>query len=301
MADIRESLEIMDARADATREHRRLEQNDNRGENIGLSSVDGLLVWGTPVGEFEIAFRKIRRHTNTGIHLALLIASMLTLIAFGMHVTAQPQMETLLTLEFWFIGSPAVALFAVGILIDAFLIFRLTEFGETTKRIPGWDKGSVWLKKHEESAPDRSGHRFDVSPYFTDAAWETIGAAYRLAKHLKRNEVGVPHVFAAALATDAGARFLLRVGVSFDRAKEPIAALLRSGGAGDGSPPLSKAARRTLASLRFFLQHSLKTSGLETFLNRWEYRPNTSSIPPNGFGFEKNFATTMNVSLRLRF
>ncbi len=248
MVDQRETLELAEARADATREHRRVEQDEDRGENVGLASVDGLLVWGTPVADFELAFRKIRRSANVGFHLAIIIASVATLIAFGYNVAAQPALNSLLTVDFWLSGSPAVALFAVGIILDCFLIFRLTEFSVMTKQIPGWNKGSIWLKRREESAKDRANHRFDVSEYFTDAAWETLGGAYRLAKHLKRNEIGIPHLFAAALASDAGARFLLRVGVSFDRVKEPIAALLRTGAVGDGSPPLSKEVKRALIS-----------------------------------------------------
>ncbi len=245
MADPNE-LEVMDARADATRAQRQLDQDAERGENIGLASVDGLLVWGTPIADFELAFRKIRRSANTAYHLAIIIASAATLVTFGFYAAAQPSLDALLTYEFWLSGSSAVALFCVGILLDAFLIFRLSEFSETTKKIPGWDKNSVWLKHREETAPDRVQHRFDVSGYYSDAAWDVLAGGFRLAKNLKRNEIGVPHLFAAALASESGARFLLRVGVSFDRVKDPIAALLRTGGAGTGSPPLGKAAKRVL-------------------------------------------------------
>ncbi|MCW1892332.1 MAG: ATP-dependent Clp protease ATP-binding subunit [Candidatus Uhrbacteria bacterium] len=213
------------------------EKRQEPAAKIGLASVDGMLIWGAPVDEFHLAFRRIRRTVTTIFHLLLMVASGTTLAIFVWRVVHLDALDGVLTSAFWFGGYPEVALFWLGIFIDCFLIFRLMEYGQDAKRIPGWDKGAVWNKEHEKTARDRAEHRFDVSEYFSAEVWEVIDAAYRLARNLSKAEVGIPHLFAASLASMTGARFLARVGLAFEKTKEPIAQLIRLGEASDRKAP----------------------------------------------------------------
>ncbi len=224
-------------------EERRLEQF---GDNVGLQSVDGMLVWGAVVDDFHLQFRKVKRNVNVTFHLLLIIASAATVILFILYLIRQDALSNAFTFDFWFSGAPAVTVFWAGVFLDAFIIFRLFEYSQDTKLIPGWGKGSAWYKQREETAAERANVRFDVSPYFMDDAWEVVGAGYRLAKNLKRSEIGTAQLFAAALASDTGSRFLTRVGLSFDRIKDPIARLIRQGEASELPPPLSNVAKRVL-------------------------------------------------------
>ncbi len=213
----------------------------NPAKTIGLASVDGLLVWGAPVDEFHLVFRRIRRTVTTIFHLLLMAASAITLIAFVWRVTRLDALDGVLTSAFWFGGYPEIALFWLGIFIDCFLIFRLIEYGNDAKPIPGWDKGAVWNAEREKTARDRADHRFDVSEHFSLEAWEVVDAAYRLARNLSKAEIGVPHLFAASLASATGARFLARVGLAFEKTKQPIAALIRLGEPSDRKAPVLSA------------------------------------------------------------
>ncbi|MBD3251607.1 AAA domain-containing protein [Candidatus Uhrbacteria bacterium] len=267
-----QTLEQQERNFDAQRDLRELQRTEGFKENVGLPSVDGLLVWGAPIDDFHLRFRKIRRYTNIGFHLTLIILSVLTVAAFLYRLFQQESIQALWTAEFWFAGYPEVTLFWLGLFLDAFIIFRLFEYSQDTKRIPGWGKSSVWLHHYQETAKERANFRFDISPYVDDSGWEVVASAFRLAKNLKRNEIGVPHLFAAALSSQTGARFLMRVGLSFDRMKAPIADLINKGASGDGIPPLSGEAKRVLISAyeNARLEHRRHVTAIEIFLEAFK-------------------------------
>lgn len=223
-------------------------QREDLKENVGFTSVDGLLVWGAVVDDFHLRFRKIRKNVNVSFHLILIIISALTLVFFVYRLVQLEVLREALTMNFWFVGYPEIALFWLGIFLDCYIIFRLFEYSQETKLIPGWGKSAVWLKKYETGAKERTDFRFDVSPYFNDASWEVVSSAFRLSKNLQRNEIGTAQLFAAALSSQTGARFLMRVGLSFERMKDPVAKLIGSGEAGTGIPAVSKQAKRVLIS-----------------------------------------------------
>ena len=235
-----------DIQQDLNREERRRIQLENYKENVGLASVDGLLTWGAPVDEFHLAFRKIRKSVNVFFHLALMVLSLLTKGVFIWLIVRVSEQMDVLTASFWTAGYPEVAIFWAGLFLDCFIVFRLFEYSQDAKAIPGWGKPAGWHAYREKTAIERSAHRFDISAYYSAEAWEVIASAYHLAKNLKKNEIGIPHLFAASLASVTGGRFLARIGLPFEKTKEPIAKLIRLGEAGTGSPPFSKEAKRVL-------------------------------------------------------
>lgn len=214
--------------------------------DVGLKSADGFLIWGQPIDDFHLAFRKIRRNTNVLFHLALILVSASTIVLFIWRLMRLETTTDALSIPFWFAGYSEVAWFWFGLFLDCFIIFRLFEYNQETKSIPGWGKGATWLAEYEKTALGRADHRFDVSPYLIAEAWEVLDAAYRLAKNLHLTEVGIPHLFASAVASVTGSRFLARLGLPFEKTKDPIARLIRNGEVGEGSPVLSKEVKRVL-------------------------------------------------------
>lgn len=232
-------------------EEERLEREsrfrEEQGIDVGLQSVDGLLVWGSPVDDFSLRFRKLKKQITISFHLFLIILSAFTLAALVWHIVRLDALDDALTLPFWTSGSWEITVFWLGVFLDTFIIFRLSEYSQDTRVLPNWGKSRRQQESYEAAAEGRRNHRFDISAYFSDEGWEVIGGAYRLAKNLHRRDIGIIHLFAAALSSRVGSVFLTRVGLPFDKVKEPLARLVNSGESGSGSaPPLSRDAKKML-------------------------------------------------------
>lgn len=217
--------------------------------HVGLQSVDGLLIWNATVDAFHLKFRHVRRGTNATLHMLLILCSIATLALFGWRVMRQEEIGAIFTVTFWMAGYAEVALFWAGIFLDCFIIFRLFEYSNQAKVIPGWGKGAAWRKAYESKSNDRLGEVFDVDPYFADDAWETIEGAHQLSVQLKKKEIGIPQLFASCLASPTGGRFLTRIGLEFEKTKDPISQLIRKGDViSGGSPVVSNSLKRVLLS-----------------------------------------------------
>lgn len=217
-----------------------------KGSGMGLSSPDGLLVWGTPLTEFAITFRTITQRVTLGVHAALILLVASGLLALGWRAAQLTEITDLLTLAFWMNGGSLIAWFWFCMLLLAFLMFRIAEYGQLVKSLPTWGMSHRMQAAYETHATERARHRVDVAQYVSDAAWEVVANAFTLAQQLNRAEVGTAHLFAAAISSRAGAGFLARVGLSFDTLKTPLAKVVAAG-EGSGKPPvLSKDAKKTL-------------------------------------------------------
>lgn len=217
-------------------------------DDVALQTVDGLLIWHEPIDAFHLKFRHIRRGVNAVFHILLILCSVATLVLFGWRVIQQQEVGAIFTMAFWLSGYSEIAWFWVGIFLDCFIIFRLFEYSNQAKIVLGWGRGAAWRKQYESTAKNRLNIPFEVSPFFSDDAWETIDGAYSLASRLKKKEISIAHIFASCLASVTGGRFLMRIGLDFEKTKEPIAALIRRGDQGDGSPLVSKEAKKIFLS-----------------------------------------------------
>lgn len=214
--------------------------------DVGLASFDGLLHWGTPIDDFQLKFRKVRKKVTVAFHLTLIILSGVTFILFIWRLFRVDAISDVLTLSFWSAGYPEVTLFWLGVFLDTYIIFRLSEYSQETNILPNWGLSRAKLEVYEKRAPERKDHPFDVSAYATEGVWEVLEGAYQLANNLKKAEIGVEHLFASAIASDTGAIFLTRVGISFDRIKDSMARLVNAGPSGTGTPPMSRQAKKVL-------------------------------------------------------
>lgn len=217
------------------------------GAGVGIPSVDGFLVWLSSVDDFSIALRKIKRHVNTVLHLLLLAFSLLTLGLYIWQVSLLPQITDALIPEFWMSGHWFVTLLWVGLLVDCFLIFRISEFTAEARAIPSWGKTRPQLEVLEKAMEQRASFRFDVLPYFSPKAMDVVEDAYRIAKSMNRIEITPSALFAAALASSTGGAFMVRLGLSFDAIKGPVASVLASENSGQPPIHLSRESKRVLA------------------------------------------------------
>lgn len=216
------------------------------GAGMGAPSPDGLLVWMAAVDDFALGFRKTKRIVTVTLHLALIAISLLTIGLLVWRLMRLPDLMDAWSLSFWTSGSLEVVAFWFGLLLDCFIVFRLSEYGHDVMRLPIWGRSRSWIATYEKEAPSRAKHRFDVSVYFNDAAWQVVGDAYGLARNLKRAELSPVHLFASAISSPAGSLFLTRLGLTFDALKQPLARLVGSGGGGNAAPVLSRDTRKAL-------------------------------------------------------
>src|SRR3990167_1349394 len=158
------------------------------GAGMGLPSSDGILVWMAAVDDFSLAFRKTKRMFIVGLHLLLITCSVFTLIGIVWMMMQLPMVTDSLAWSFWTSGHPFVTAFWAGVLLDCFIIFRLSEYGHDVLPLPTWGHSHTLMTAYDASASERAKHRVDVSPYFSDPAWDVIEGAYRLARNLKRTE-----------------------------------------------------------------------------------------------------------------
>jgi ATP-dependent Clp protease ATP-binding subunit ClpC len=219
-----------------------------KGTGAGLPSPDGLLAWMAPVDDFSLAFRGLKRTVTVILHLGLLVASIATLGFFAWRVSRLADLSELKSWAFWLSGDPVVTWFFWGLFLDCFIVFRFAVYGQDVKTLPGWGMTHIEEAEEEqkEQVAERANQRMDVSPYVSESGWQVIGAAYRLARNLNRMQVNAAHLFAACIASNTGSVFLTRLGLSFERLKEPLARLVGSGQSAKDAPVLGRDARSVL-------------------------------------------------------
>ncbi len=271
------------------------------GTGLGLPSPDGLLVWGAVVDDFSIAFRKIKRRVNVFFHLSLIVLSLLTIAALVWRITRLESVTDALTLNFWIAGYPEVTFFWLGLFLGCFIVFRIAEYTRDVKLLPNWGKSKAQLAVYDKSSADRASHRFEVGAFFSDDAWETVGHAYKLAKDLKRSEVTLAHLFAAAIASNTGAVFMTRLGLSFDKLKDPLVQIVRGGTSGSEPAPLSREVKRALilAYADARLEERKHVSVIEIFLQAFQSDQKFQELL-DGLGFPPDHVVHVAEWIRLQ-
>ncbi|MFH2231724.1 MAG: ATP-dependent Clp protease ATP-binding subunit [Patescibacteria group bacterium] len=217
------------------------------GAGIGVASSDGFLVWTEKVDDFSVAFRKIKRGVTTGFHAVILVFIILTFVVFVWRVSALDSIGVVGTFNFWIVGHWYVTLLCFGLFCGCFFIFRLFEYSKVEKVIPTWHLTESQLEARDSKVA-KSEHRFDVSPYYSEQARDVVESAYKITKDLKRTQVDPHMLFSAVLTSPTGGLFMARLGMDFNKIKEPLARFMVAESAA-GNPPvtLSRETKRILA------------------------------------------------------
>ena len=213
------------------------------GAGVGVPSPDGFLVWSEQVDDFSIAFRKARRYVHTIFHFTLFACTILSLAAFGWHVSSLEDLSALLSSAFWFSGHWTLTLVWLGLLNGCFVFFRLAEYTNETKALPHY----AALPRGAQPSAGVAAHRVDIEPFFSPEARNVIEDAYEITKRIARVEVTPNALFASALASSVGGTFLVRLGMTFEKVKQPMARILSQDPAGAPPISLSRDTKRTLA------------------------------------------------------
>ncbi len=213
-----------------------------RGAGVGIPSEQGFLVWATPVDDLTIAGRKLRLQINAILHLALMTVIVLLTIVFFFQTIPNFTIADVQTLDFWTRGYWFVTLLYIAVVLSAYFVFRMSEFTAPAKLLPHW------INKPEQAKSEEVKYSLEVSAYYSPAAMEVVEKAYKLAKELGLIEITPEVLFASILTSQDGSLFMVRLGISFDKIKEPLVRLMLRGA--QGRPPISfsREAKRVLAS-----------------------------------------------------
>ncbi len=260
-----------------------------KGAGVGIASNEGFLVWGRRIDDFSIKVRKFRVQVNSIFHYAILLLTVLCLGVFLWNAIGHYGYQDVSTLAFWTSGLWFVNFFYAAVLLAAFFVFRMNEFTETTKTLPGW------MPSRNSQPSDDTSHKsqvtrvaLDVSDYYSPQALEIVENAFKIAKDLGRVEISPEIIYASVLASHSGSLFMARLGMSFDKIKEPLVKLMMMSSA--GAPPIefSKESKRALAlayeradgthrkyvsAMEVFLQVFLESQKLQDMLDRLGYPP----------------------------
>ncbi|MDD2731380.1 MAG: AAA family ATPase, partial [Candidatus Portnoybacteria bacterium] len=269
------------------------------GAGIGIPSEEGFLVWSTEVTEFTSAVRKLRIKVNAILHIAIMAVIVLCLIVFFANVIPNFTIEEVKTLAFWTAGHWFVTVFYVAIVLGAYFIFRMSEFTAPAKDLPHWLRSerplTPSLTKEGESKGElgaKVSFSLDVAPYYSPMAMDVVESAYRLAKDTGRVEVTPEILFAAVLACPEGSLFMVRLGMPFEKIKEPLVRLITKGSA--GAPPIafSREAKRVLASAFALADetHRKHVTPMEIFLQAFVESKSLQELL-DGLGYPFNHVT----------
>lgn len=213
-----------------------------KGAGVSIGTEVGQLVWLAPVEQGAFALRSTRKWVHGVIHVLIGIAILASFAWFGIRVAFLQDITELATTSFWFESTSPSGLW-LGLFLLCFLIFRIRVYSDQTRILPRWGK-PISASEHGAGVAVSQEVR-DVSPYFTDAAWELLERAHRLAEKTNRTEIRAVHLFAAALGTTAGGIFLTRLGLDFDQIRDGLARLVNEGSEG-GPPSLTIGAKTVL-------------------------------------------------------
>lgn len=203
-----------------------------RGAGVSLSTERGQLVWLERVDGGTFTVRTTRKTAHGILHTLIGVAILGCFVWFGVGIWQTGDVMALTTVEFWFGGSMAPIGLWLGLFLLSFLVFRLRVYNDTARILPNWGKTGSMLVLDKKMAEQVR----DVSPYFTEAAWELLQRAYDLSHKIGKSEIRAVHLFAAALGTTAGGIFLTRLGLDFDKIRDGLAQLVNEGPT--GAPPV---------------------------------------------------------------
>lgn len=151
----------------------------------------------------------------------------------------------LVTERFWsaFVGAHGFVFWGFWLALSL-SIHRVAGVGEAFTPFPNWGKTkerwAFWLAHHTKSE-----ELIDISVHCESGTWRVLELALGFAEQLGKAEITPVHLFAAALVSDEGSVFLTRLGLTLDKIKQELAALLRDGRSGT-DPLLALETRQVL-------------------------------------------------------
>lgn len=162
-----------------------------------------------------------------------------SLIFTGVPVSA------LVTGSFWIsvLDQQRVDFWAFWLCLSLF-VYRSSIQTEIFQALPNWGKNKEqwthWLMRHKQANSLQ-----DISVHLEATAWRVLELALGFAQELGKAEISLIHLFAAAIVSDEGSVFLTRLGLTLEKTKQELGALLRDGRPGT-DPVLTAEVRRVL-------------------------------------------------------
>lgn len=216
------------------------------GTGLYVQLPFGRMHWKPEVTKSLFLKRVWQRYWRRGV---VILLGLLCLGLFASVILAITQttsdVSDLVTSAFWLnlIETYGIRFWSFWLLLS-FFIYRLTGLEERFAPMPNWGKTkeqwNEWLQHHKKTE-----ERHDVSLHLEPAAWRVLELALGFSEQLGKADITPVQLFAAALVSDDGAVFLTRLGLTLDKTKQELAALLRDGRPGT-DPVLTVETRRIL-------------------------------------------------------
>lgn len=218
-----------------------------KGVGSYLQFPFGRVYWKPLLNQGLFLDRLWRYRVRRGLAVLLGIGLIALLAWLVLDVMRLPNwsVTSLVTSEFWraFVSENGIR-FWLFVLGSSVLAFRLAGLQELFEPLPNWGKTkeqwNYWLARHTKAE-----ELHDMSRTLEPGAWRVLQLALDFAVQLGKSEITPVHLFAAALVSDEGSVFLTRLGLTLDKTKQGLGALLRDGQVGS-EPALTLATKRIL-------------------------------------------------------
>ncbi len=169
---------------------------------VGLIAIyEGrFFYWGLPISLPAIKLRHLKKGLNIFLNLSALVIGLGGLMALTYWVViAGQETQGLSAFSFWRVKSPFILFFWLSLLVDMFIIYRLSEEQASKQKI----KKIKYGQKNEFKSPNnwvefnktRNKYKIEVSSGFSQIAIKTIEQAFNLASFSKHGQVRPIHLF----------------------------------------------------------------------------------------------------------
>lgn len=231
-------------------------QEPTRSVEIGGKAY----IWSEQVDEAAITIRGVRDKVQLLIDISAGILLVIFLILFiveslknGFPIGAMASLSGL-----WL---------SIFILFALFLFFRRIESHRQKVRIPAFSKDAPL----PEIGEIRSGVPVNIAKLYSEQAMKAVEEAFSLGAQYHHAAIEPLHLFIGAMSTDEVAVAFGRLGIPFDKVKDPLKRRLESRQVGQ-SPAMSAAAEEVLLSafVNAYKQGRKQVSGLEVFFESYK-------------------------------
>lgn len=216
------------------------------GTGIYVQLPYGRIYWKPELKRELFVLRSARRvWRKIVLSLLGLVCAICAASFIGWVILSEVSATAIFSSAFWIsvLDQQRVDFWAFWFFLGVF-IYRLLVEQETFHTLPNWGKTkeqwTQWLTQHH-----RAEQLHDGSLQLEPAAWRVLELALGFAEELGKADITPVHVFAAAMVSDQGSVFLTRLGLTLEKPKQELGALLREGRPGT-NPLLSVEVRRLL-------------------------------------------------------
>ena len=197
--------------------------------------------------------------------LIFLLFSLLLIAGTGLLIL-QYHFENFVSVETFTAPSVGMFLYSIGFLFACFLLLHQSEVARRVKRIPTRGLGEVLPELLSVDESDKNA--IDIVSFFDEKTVKCVQSAFTVAARFGHATIDPLHLFIGSIEDDAASIVFGRLGVQFDKIKDPLGRRLSTRQIGD----------------HMLLSEEVKTVLLSAFRNAFEQ--NRDAVDPLEVFFE---------------